>query len=313
MNLEHLKRKRKMENTGFDHSNQSGERILNKDGKSNVVKTGIPFYKLYSTYHYLLDISWTKFLTWVFLFFFVINGLFASIYYYLGTDSIGAGHNLTDWGKFLEAFFFSAQTITSVGYGRLNPLGVGEGFVSSIEAFIGLLMFAVLTGVVYGRYSKPRAFLLFSKVGLIAPFKDGKAFMFRLASYKYNSLTELEAEVIVSMQLENEGKLSTQYFPVKLEIAKVTTLALNWTLVHKIDEDSPLFGFEKENFENNKVEIIVFIKAFDEHFSNVVKEKSSYIAKEIVCNAKFAPMFKRSEDGRNTVLELDKIDDYTIL
>lgn len=313
MNLEHLKRKRKVVNTGFDNTNQNAGRILNKDGGTNVIKTGIPFFRRYSTFHFLLDISWTKFLVLVFLFFFLINAFFAFIYYWLGTDYIGAGHNLTPFGKYLEAFFFSAQTISSVGYGRLNPLGVGEGFVSSIEAFVGLLLFAVLTGLVYGRYSKPRAYLLFSKIALIAPFKEGKAFMFRIASYKYNSLTELEAEVVASMQLENNGKLTTQYFPMKLEFAKVTTLALNWTLVHSIDEDSPIFGFEKEDFEKNKVEIIVFMKAFDEHFSNVVKEKSSYIASEIICNAKFSPMFRKSEDGKNTLLELDKIDDYTLL
>lgn len=313
MNLHHLQRRRRVDNTGFDNTNQSGARIMAKNGRSNVEKTGIPWHQLYSTFHYLLDISWAKFLLWVFLFFFAVNGLFASIYYYLGTEAIGAGHDLSEWDKFSEAFFFSAQTITSVGYGRLNPLGWGEGLVSSIEAFIGLLMFAVLTGVVYGRYSKPRAFLLFSKVALIAPFRGGKAFMFRLASYKYNSLTELEAEVFVSLEVENEGKIMRQYYPLKLDFAKVTTLALNWTIVHPMDEESPIFEFDAENFEKAKVEILVFIKAFDEHFSNVVKEKTSYIASEIVHNAKFNPMFKQSADGTKTILELDKIDDYLSL
>lgn len=313
MNLEHLKRKRKIVNTGFDNTNQNAGRILNKDGRTNVIKSGIPFFKRYSTFHALLDMSWGKFLLLVFVAFFLINALFAGIYYWLGTDYIGAGHNLTAFEKYLEAFFFSAQTISSVGYGRLNPLGIGEGLVSSIEAFIGLLLFAVLTGLVYARYSKPQAFMLFSKVALIAPFKEGKAFMFRIATYKYNSLTELEVEVVVSMQIENNGKMSTQFFPMKLEFAKVTTLALNWTIVHVIDEESPVFGFDKENFEKNKVEVIVFFKAFDEHFSNVVKEKSSYIHDEIICNARFKPMFRKSENGMHTILELDKIDDYELL
>ncbi len=313
MNLDHLKRKRRIVNTGFDNTNQNAGRILNKDGRTNVIKTGIPFFRRYSTFHTLLDMSWGKFLLIVSLAFFVINAFFAAIYYYMGTDYIGAGHNLSEWEKFLEAFFFSAQTISSVGYGRLNPLGIGEGLVSSIEAFVGLMLFAVLTGLVYGRYSKPKAFLLFSKVALIAPFKEGKAFMFRIASYKYNSLTELEVEVMVSMQIENNGETTTQYFPMKLEFAKITTLALSWTLVHVIDEESPIYEFGKEQFESNKVEIIVFFKAFDEHFSNVVKEKSSYIASEIICNARFNPMFKKSEDGKNTILELEKIDDFTML
>jgi inward rectifier potassium channel len=313
MNLEHLKRKRKIVNTGFDNTNQNAGRILNKDGRTNVIKSGIPFFKRYSTFHALLDMSWGKFLILVFVAFFLINALFAAIYYWLGTDYIGAGHNLTAFEKYLEAFFFSAQTISSVGYGRLNPLGIGEGLVSSIEAFIGLLLFAVLTGLVYARYSKPQAFMLFSKVALIAPFKEGNAFMFRIATYKYNSLTELEVEVVVSMQIENDGKVNTQFFPMKLEFAKVTTLALNWTIVHMIDEESPIYGFDKENFEKNKVEVIVFFKAFDEHFSNVVKEKSSYIHDEIIMNAKFKPMFRKSENGMHTILELDKIDDYQLL
>lgn len=313
MNFDQLKKRKAILNTGFDNTNQSAGRILNKNGKANVQKTGIPFFKKYSTFHVMLDMSWTKFLLLVSLFFFVVNLIFAIIYFLLGVGNIGVEKNLDNLHQFFESFFFSAQTITSVGYGRLNPLGVNVGIVSSFEAFVGLLMFAVLTGLVYGKFSKPRAFLIFSKNALIAPFKDGKAFMYRLASYKNNSLTELESEAVASFQIEKNGIFSTQYFPLKLTFSKVTTLALNWTIVHMIDEESPLWGFEEKDYKKNKIEVIVFLKAFDEHFCNIVKEKNSYTFDEIIHDAKFNPMYHLSDDGTKTILQLDKIDDYTKL
>ncbi len=314
MNLDNLRRHKSITNTGFDNTTgNSAGRILNKNGGTNIRKTGLAFPKHISLFHSLLDLSLPRFLVLGFSFFIFINLIFAWIYYSLGIENLGIANAHTPFEKFIEAFFFSAQTITTVGYGKVSPNSISTGCVASIEAFLGVITFAVLTGLIYGRFSKPRAFLVFSKNALIAPYKEGKGLMLRMASYKNNSLTEVEAEVVASMQTEIEGKMVTNYFPIKLETAKVTTLALNWTLVHAITEDSPIFGFTLEDLENNQFEMLVFVKAFDEHFSNIVKQKTSYHYSELVSNAKFDLMFRQSEDKQHTILELDKIDNYTLL
>jgi inward rectifier potassium channel len=301
-------------NTGFDTTtNQSGGRVLSKEGQSNVQKTGLSYFQQMSLYHTLIEMSISHFLSICILAFILINFIFGSIYYALNPIHIGidASHS---WSKqFIECIFFSAQTITTVGYGRVNPQSIPTGIVASLEAFIGLLSFAVLTGLIYGRFSRPRAYLKFSHNALISPYKDGKAIMLRMASYKNNSLTDLEANVLIGMRNSETDSAIVNYYPCKLELASITALALSWTLVHYMNEDSPFFEMTMEDFKKKKVEILVFIKGFDEHFSNIVKAKTSYHYSEIIEHAKFNLMFKKSDDGQMTILELDRINDYSLL
>lgn len=311
MNLEHLKRKKSLKNTGFEETGNLQNRVLGKNGKANLIKSGLPFYKLHSAYHTLLNMPRWKFLSTLFLLYISLNLFFAFIYYILGIEGIGGNPALSFHEQFLDAFFFSSQTITTLGYGRLNPVNFSSGLVASIEAFTGLLLFAIVTGLVFGRFANPRAYIIFSKNALIAPYKGGKALMFRMASYKYNTLTDLECEAIVSIAGKKDGNIINHYYNIKLEVPKVNFLALNWTLVHVIDEDSPLYGMTEQDMQNNNLEIIVFTKAFDEDFSNIVKERQSYLYSEIIYGAKFDMMYRHSSGGNKTILELDKIDSYT--
>lgn len=299
------------DNTGFGANNSfNAGRLVNKDGKANVEKTGIPYLQRYSIYHSLLDFPRWKFAMAILGFFIAINIGFAAIYFIIGVDQLSGitvGSALKNFG---EAFFFSAQTFTTVGYGRINPSGFLTSTVAAVEALTGLLSFAVVTGLFYGRFSRPRAYLKFSHNMVIAPFKKGTALMFRMVPYKNNQLTDAEVKVTMTMILEDEdGRKINKFYPAEIEISKVNTLNLNWTVVHVIDEKSPLFGFTQEDLHDAKLQVLIFVRAFDEAFSNTVIARSSYTSSEIISGAKFKIMYEGNQDGTSTILHIDRLND----
>jgi inward rectifier potassium channel len=310
--LKRINTKAKSEiNTGFGSNNADyGGRFVNKDGRPNIEKRGLSFFERISWFHTMLQMSNLKFLSTILLFFISINFLFALVYYFIGVDHLGGLNASTSWEKFGEAYFFSAQTFTTVGYGRINPTGLFASAVASFEALLGLLTFAIATGLFYARFSKPRAFLQFSENAVLAPFKDGLAIMLRIAPYKNNNLTDAEAKLTAGITLEENGKMVNRFFPLELEYNQVNALTLSWTIVHPINEESPFYTFTKEDFENSKGEILVFVKAFDDMFSNTVVARSSYTLKEIVLGAKFVPMYHRSEEDDSTVLDMAKLNEH---
>lgn len=280
------------------------------NGRPNIQKTGIPIFERLSWYHTLIDLSTGKFLLVIFTSFLVVNLVFGLAYYSIGVEHLIGVTASTTAQKFVEAYFFSAQTFTTVGYGRINPTGYLTSFIAALEAFSGLLFFAVATGLFYARFSRPRAFLRFSKTALIAPYKDGIAFMCRLVPYKNNALTDVEVRVNVNIVLEENGKDVNKFYLLDLELSNINALSLNWTLVHPIDEKSPLYKLDKSDFEKLKLEVLVFLKGFDEAFSNTVVARASYTSQEIIFGAKFLPMFHRSSNGGTTVLEIDRLNSY---
>lgn len=297
--------------TGFGTNRAMyGGRLINRDGKANVHKTGISFFDKLSWYHTLIQMPRWKFLTFIFLWFLAVNLIFASIYYMIGVEHLGGMEANTTMEKFIEAYFFSAQTFTTVGYGRINPTGYLTSFVAAFEAFTGLLFFALATGLFYARFSRPQAFVRFSDDSLIAPYRDGIAWMCRLVPYKNNSLTELEVKLNTAMSIEENGKEVNKFYPLEMELSKVNALSLSWTLVHPINDKSPLYNLTPEDLKNLKAEIIVLVRAFDETFSNTVVARTSYTNNEIVFGAKFIPMYHRSVSGGTTILELDKLNNF---
>ncbi len=211
---------------------------------------------------------------------------------------------------FGEVFFFSAQTFTTVGYGRINPMGFAASFTASMEALTGLMTFAIATGIMWGRFSRPKAYIRYSKNAIVAPFKDGIALMFRMVPFTKNYLVNVEVKVTLAMQVTEDGQLKNRFFNMPLDIAKANTMTANWTLVHIINEESPMYGFTKEDLSNARAEMLVFVQGFDESFSNTVISRTSYTYEEFVFGAKFLPMYHPSEDGMKTVLHLDQLDAY---
>ena len=298
--------------TGFGtNSNSTGGRFVNKDGHANVVKRGVNLLNRYSWYHTMLEMKTGKFLLLIFLIYIVANLFFAGIYYLIGIDHLAGVNTGSSFKNFTEVFFFSAQTFTTVGYGRISPVGFMASAVSTFEAFLGLLSFAIATGLFYGRFSRPQAFLKFSNNALIAPYQEGTALMFRVAPYKNNTLSQLEVTLTMAITTEENGKLTDQFFSLDMEISKINSLALSWTIVHPINEASPFHGLSKEDISRTDIEIMVFVKAFDEVFSNNVVSRTSYISNEIVWGAKFNMMYHPNEDMSKSILTLDKLNSYS--
>jgi len=299
------------ENTGFGtNSNNTGGRFFNSEGKPNTIKKGMGFLDRYSWYHTMLEMKAAKFLLLLLCIYVSVNLLFAGIYYLIGIDHLAGVNSGSSWKNFTEVFFFSAQTFTTVGYGRISPVGFAASAVSTFEAFLGLLSFAIATGLFYGRFSRPQIFLKFSNNALIAPYKDGTALMFRMCPYKNNSLSEAEVKLTVAISVEENGKTVDKFYNLDLEISKINALALSWTIVHHIREESPFYGFTKEDFANADLEIMAFVKAFDEVFSNNVIGRTSYIGSQIVYGAKFKMMYHPNEDKSKTIIDLNLLNTF---
>jgi inward rectifier potassium channel len=301
--------------TGFGSNASSyGGRFINRDGTFNLRKEGMPFMNRYSIYHHMLSMPRWKFIGTIVLFYLTINLVYAGIYLLVGTDQLQGLVAQTPWAKFKEVYFFSTETFTTVGYGRVNPIGDGANFVAAIESMNGFLSFALATGLIFGRFSRPRAFLAFSEYALVSPFKDGTALMFRFAPYKDNhTLTDVEIRVNIGLQVQENGNAIYKYYNLGLERSKVESLPMNWTVVHPIDEKSPLQGFSFEDMKAADVELYVLIRGFDDVYSNVVQRRTSYTYQEIRFNGKFVPMYRESEDGKTTILELHKLHEYVEL
>ncbi|MFN3969141.1 ion channel [Flavobacterium sp.] len=295
-------------NTGFGTNATSyGGRFITKSGNANVKKTGIGFFDSISWYHTMVNIPRWKFMLIIVSFYFVVNFCFASMYYMIGVEHLKGISATTSLDKFGQAFFFSIQTYTTVGYGHISPSGFLTSFLAAVEALFGLLSFAIATGLFYGRFSMPKAFLMFSDNALIAPFGNGTALMIRLSPFKNTNLTDAEAKITLGMTIEDNGKLVNKFYNLDLELSKVNALTLSWTLVHPITENSPLYNLTQEDFQNITGEILVFIKVFDDMFSTTVVKRTSYSFSEVVFGAKFLPMFSRSSDDNRTVLHIDKL------
>jgi inward rectifier potassium channel len=299
-------------NTGFGTSADSqGGRFMNRDGTFNLRKEGMGFMYRFSIFQTMLSIPRWKFAAVILVFYIAINLVFTAIYLAVGVNQLQGIIGNNPWDIFKEVYFFSTQTFTTVGYGRVNPTGSMANFVSSIEALLGFLSFAIATGLIYGRFAKPKSFITFSKHALISPFHGKTALMFRFASYKDNhSLTDVEVIVNVGLQVLDGDRRVFRYFALELERSRIESLPMNWTVVHPIDEKSPLLGFTPEDMKAADVEIYVLIRGFDDVFSSIVQRRTSYVYSEIIFNRKFVPMYRESEDGQTTILELHKMHDH---
>lgn len=301
-------RQENTENSGFG-SRASG-RFINKDGLPNVRRRGVNVLNRLSWYHTMLNLSSFRFITYLVVMYILINLVFACIYYLIGVEHLTGIDKSNSLDEFIDVFFFSSQTFTTVGYGRIAPVGFMASLVATFEAFLGLLTFAIATGLFYGRFSRPRAYLIFSDIAVIAPFQDATALMFRLAPYKNNALTDADVTLSTAIEINEEGVVKSNFYRLETQLSKINTLALNWTVVHKIDENSPFLGFSADDFKNTNIEIIVHVRAFDEVFSNTVVQRSSYVSNEIIYGAKFVTMYYPDKEKDSTVLDLDKINEY---
>ena len=289
-------RRRKYNDLGLDNKGSSAQyRALNKDGTFNVRKTNIPFFERINFFHSLLSMSWRHFYGLIIISYFIVNLLFASIYMAVGIENLTATDGLTGFEKFMEAFFFSAQTITTLGYGRVAPTGLLANSIAALESMLGLLSFALATGMLYGRFSRPNAKIRYSTNAVIAPYQDINAFMFRVVNPRSNHLLEVEATLTLSMKREGTGL--RDFYLLELERPKVVFFPSMWTIVHPINEQSPLNGLTESAVLEKDAEFIIMLRAFDESFSQTVYSRSSYKASEIKWGRKFVYVTRPEKNG----------------
>jgi len=285
------------------------QRLVNPDGSFNVRRKGDRKLTLADAYHTLIMLGWWKFFGIILAGFIVVNFIFGTIYYLLGTEHLLGliGDSASD--KFWESFFFSSQTLTTVGYGRMSPVGFWASAVASIESATGLLIFALSTSLLWGRFSRPTAKVMYSHNVLVSPYRGGKGVMFRAINGGRSRLIEIEADVTMARTEMIEGKEQRRFYKLKLELSRVSVLPTSWTLVHPITEESPFFGRSGDDVEREETEVLIMLKAFDETYSQTVYSRTSYKSHQIVTGAKFIPMMEDGDDG-SIILDMDKLNAF---
>lgn len=298
--------------TGFGtNANAYGGRFINKDGSFNLQREGVPFFKRFNVYHLLINMPSWKFAIVLVAFFITMNLLYTAVYVSLGINGL-QGYLSTDrWSRIKEIFFFSTETFTTVGYGRVNPISDGSNIVAAFEAMTGFLSFAIATGLFFGRFAKPKAFISFSDKALIAPYQDITGLMFRFACYKDgHTLTNVEVRVNLALLSNENGENVYKFFDLPLERKKADSLPMNFTVVHPINENSPIYGYSFDDLKSSDFEIYVLVKAFNDVYSTNVLQRTSYTYDEVEFDVKFEPMYRESIDGKTTILEMHKLNAY---
>lgn len=299
---------KKAKDPGLGHKSQKNIRgIINKDGSSNVIHINKKF-NVDDLYTYFVELSWLRFFFFVFLGYTFLNIIFGLIYTLIGIEQItpSKGNFFDD---LLNGFFFSAQTLTTVGYGGIAPKGIAANIIAAFEAMLGLLSFSFITGLLYGRFAKPRAAIRFSDNLVLRDFKNGTALMFRLINSRKTVMIEPEIKVTLSINEKDElGKYQRNYYRLKLERDNIMYLPTVWTIVHEIDGESPLNKYSKKEIEKMDAEVYILLRYHEESFGQNVYQATSYDFSNLEIDMKFSPSSSFDEDGY-TILNHEKLSD----
>ena len=297
---------RKTKDPGFGYNSKENARnIINDNGTSNVRHINRKR-NVNDLYTYFIDISWFQFFVLILVAYTILNMLFGVFYVAIGIEQITKpkGTFLED---FLNGFFFSAQTLTTVGYGGIAPQGITANFIAAFEAMIGLLSFSFITGMLYGRFSKPKANIEFSENIILRDFKSQKAIMFRLMNSRKTVMIEPEITVTLSVTEENEkNEFKRNFYELKLERNKIMYLPTVWTIVHQIDDDSPLYKYSKEEIRNLDAHLYILINYHEESFSQKVYQINSYHFEDLITDVKYKSAASFDVEGY-TLLDHNKL------
>ncbi|MBS1872543.1 MAG: hypothetical protein JSU00_04965 [Acidobacteria bacterium] len=301
-----------MQNAAFDPglTNQVAgalSRAINRDGSFNIRRRGVSW-RDFHPYMQLINMSWPAFIAVAVGAYLAINTLFAGLYWIVGPEQLSGADGATPGHRFMNVFFFSAQTLTTVGYGGIAPKGLAANIVAAIEAMFGVFGFALGTGLLFGRFSKPSARIAFSEKALITPYQGGQSLQFRVVNRRSNLLIEVEARVMLMTVNRVDGVLKRNFAVLKLERPSIFFFPLTWTVVHPIGPDSPLSGKTAEDLERQQAELMILVKGYDDTFSQTVHARYSYRFDEIEFG-RFTPAFEIDPAGGIDVY-VDRISDY---
>jgi inward rectifier potassium channel len=281
------------------------KRVINKNGDFNVYRTGFTWRDVHP-YLYLVNLSWPNFLLAVLVFYVVTNTVFAAIFMLTGPRSVYGVDSHSLGSRFLDVWFFSSHTLTTVGYGNMYPVGLPANAIASFEALIGLLSFALATGLLFGRFARPSARIGFSPQLLVAPYREGLSLQFRIVNRRPNNLIDLNAQCTLMTVVQTDGSLGRKYQNLELERSQVLFFPLTWTVVHPIEPGTPLYGKGPEELRRLQAEVLVMIRGFDDTFGQTVHARHSYRYDEVVWGARFVPAFEFDRNGDMHV-EVNKV------
>ena len=256
------------------------------------VTSGMPRPAISDLYFYLTTISWLALLGIIFAAVGLINCLFALAY--MGDGGVANARP----GSFADAFFFSIQTMATIGYGTMSPQSLGSNVLVSIEAMSGLIAFAVATGLVFARFSRPTARVRFSRVMAISPRDGVPSLMFRTMNQRSNRIVEAQIHVVVSRwETTREGESMRRFYDLRLARSRNALFSLSWTVIHPIDERSPLFGETAASMKASRSLIIASLVGMDESFLQNVHVRCVWTADEIAWGTRFADVLLELPDG----------------
>ena len=292
-------------------SSQRELRLLNRDGSFNVQKRGRGLHA-FLAYSNLVSTSWSRFFLFVAIVYLALNGFFALAYVACGAGGLVNTLDTGIYSPLSKAFFFSIHTSATIGYGSTVPVGLPTNIVVALESVVSLLGLAVVTGLVFARFSRPVADILFSQKAVMSWMGNLRAFEFRIINARNNQIIDLHVLLLVSrFETNASGTAVRRYYPLSLERESVVFFPLSWTIVHVIDKDSPLFGVTQDDLCASGAEFLILLTGMDETFSQVVNARSSYRADEIVWDAKFTDIFVYDPTGRTAGIDLKRFHDTT--
>lgn len=294
---------------GSEVAKGTRRRLLNRDGSFNVVLDGLNPLSSLSLYHWLLTISWPRFLAFIAGSYIAVNALFASAFLLLGSDALQSSAGSFTGHPFYRAFFFSVDTFATIGYGNIIPVGVAANILVTIEALLNIVGVALATGVMFARFSRPSARIIYSRNAIVAPYRDKTALEFRIANARRSQLIDVQVQAILTKVERVSGSTVRKFYELNLERNRVVFFPLSWTVVHPIDSASPIWGLTHEDLVDGDAELLVLLIGTDETVSQSVHSRSSYQADEIVWGAKFANMFMRTEAEGIIGMNLSRIHD----
>lgn len=273
-------------------------RTITQFGNLKFVRIGASLFHWSDLYHELLTISWPRFLGCIGLVFLAVNILFAMAY-------LAGGNGIENArpGSFMDAFSFSVQTLATIGYGAMYPKSAYAHLLVTIEVWLGMLTTAMATGLMFARFSRPTARVLFSRVAVICPYRGAPTLMFRVANQRSSWI--VEAQVRVSLLLPNEvtaeGHSIRRLCDLKLIRAQTPIMALTWSVMHPIDEESPLYGINAESFAQRDTQIIVTLTGLDDTLSQTIHTRHTYTPELIVWDMRFVDVVTTASDRTRQV------------
>ena len=287
-------------------SERSRVRLLNHDGTFNVRRNELGPFHPYNAYHTLLSLPVPRLLGLMAGYYLAVNLLFATLYWLAGSDAL-AGAASTPLRRFEDSLFFSVQTLATIGYGRLVPNTRIANILVALEALVGLLGFAILSGLLFARFTRPTAKIVFSRNAIIAPYGTGWALMFRLVNLRNHDLTDVRAVVSFAHWVDENGSRRRRFDLLHLERPSIIFMPLHWVIVHPIDAESPLHGLSLDSLIAADPEIVCLITADDETFAQTVHSRTSYDKTDIVWGARFRDMYIFDED--HVAIDLTRLHD----